>query len=90
MFPPLRNRPCRVACFATPLVITALFLVLSGAILSPLYEMMPVPLFFNWLGGGTGEFIIALAILETVFALLMTALVSEVLKARSRTVLRHK
>ena len=90
VFADLRSRPCRIACFATPLTISALFLCFSDAILIPLYLDMPSSVFFAWLGGATGEFIIALAILETVLALLITALVSELLKVRARSVLRHK
>jgi hypothetical protein len=90
VFATLRNRPCRIACFATPVVLAALLLTFADALLDPLYEAMPAPLLFNWLGGATGEFIIALAILETVFALLVTALVSEFLKVRARNVLRQK
>lgn len=90
VFVGLRSRPCRIACFATPLAIAVLFLCFSEAILVPLYQAMPAPLLFNWLGGAAGEFIIAIAIIETVFTLLIMALVSELLKARASSVLRHK
>ncbi len=84
------SRPCRVACFATPITIAVLLLVFPGTLLDPLYRMMPEPLSFSWLGGATGEFVIALAILQTVFALLIVALVNELLKLRGASVLRHK
>jgi hypothetical protein len=90
VFTGLRSRPCRLACFATPIAIAVLLLVFPETLLEPLYLMMPEPLFFSWLGGATGEFVITLAILQTVFALLTAALVNELLKLRGGSGLRHK
>jgi hypothetical protein len=89
VFAGLRNRPCRIACFATPVALSGLMLTFSGIILDPLYEAMP-SLVFNRLGGTTGEFIIALAILETVFTLLIAALVGEISRFSGSRPIRQK
>jgi len=89
VIPGLRGRPCRVACFATSIAIAVLLLIFPETLLGPLYGLMPEPLFFSWLGGATGELVIAFAMLQTVFALLIAALVSEILKLRGGRVLRH-
>jgi hypothetical protein len=39
-FPTLRNRACRIVCLGCPILLAALLLAFSGALLSPLYESL--------------------------------------------------
>jgi hypothetical protein len=84
VFVGLRTRPCRVVCFATPVLLAVPALTFSDAILVPLYESMPSFLFFSWLGEATGEFVVTLAMIETIFTLLIMSLVNELSKLGGR------
>lgn len=90
VYPGLRSRSCRIACFAIPVSLAAPLLVFSDTILAPLYDAMPLPLFFVWLGGATGEFIITLAIIETLVTLLVVALLGEKSKPNGQHMISQK
>jgi hypothetical protein len=84
VYPSLRSQACRIACVASPFAIAALLLGFHDVLLDPLGEVMPGSPLFVFMGGETGELIIALAVMETAFSLLVTALVSEFSKPRKR------
>ena len=84
-YPSLRSRACRITCVATPFMIAALMLGFQDGLLDRLGEVMPGSPLFDFMGGETGELIIALAVVETALSLLITALVSEFSKSRKRS-----
>jgi len=81
VYPSLRGRACRIACVATPILFAAMLLGSGDVILDWLWEVMPGSPLFDFMGGTTGELIIALAVVETALSLLVTALVSEFSKS---------
>ncbi len=85
VYPSLRSRACRIACVTTPFVIAAMLLGSGEVLLDWLWEVMPGSPLFDFMGGATGELIIALAVVETALSLLVTALVSEFSKSPKRS-----
>ncbi len=90
VFKRLCTRPCRIACFATPFALAIPLLIFSGRSLAPLYDAFAGSDPFDLLGEAMGEFVVALAMVETVFTLLFMVLIDELSKLNGRRAISSK